>query len=513
MSLGNGTNAPRPGRSTQAGITLATYALLAAAATVSLSLPRTLIVRTASARTEPEAIRISGVARDFRGAHPDFDVASTGHFAGNAGPALISGRPALQAAAGFSVSAQWRDTSARPIPPHLAEPGYGGGTSVPVVSAPTFIDGGFADTFSSAVGPYGGGNVGPAPSFATGSPMPPVSPPTGMPPRVDAITYDGGTHTIAGDRYCKDFIVKNGAVVRASGAVRILSDEKFVAESGARIELLPGATLALWVRGTCTFQNNSLANVNTADPSRLVITNLGSDAVIIQNFAQVYALVYSPNGTLHLQDDGGFFGQVSAKSVHAQNSAGFHLDTARYGAKMCGVLLDDVPGAAGAAGTGAINSAATFDEWYADVLGTNLSGTVAITLTDNGFGVYEYLDDAFFPIDGRLFGNEGADHNYFFTFTFEATFVYDACAGQFLEFEGADDAWAYVNGALAMDLGGVTADTPQYVALDRLGLTDGETCTLRFLYAQRNPSEAVFRIRTNLPLVPQPADAVSAAFD
>jgi fibro-slime domain-containing protein len=75
--------------------------------------------------------------------------------------------------------------------------------------------------------------------------------------------------------------------------------------------------------------------------------------------------------------------------------------------------------------------------------------------------------------------------------------------------------WVFINGQLAMDLGGVKPGTPQHLEIDRMtNLTDGATCTIQLFYAQRQTTDAVFRLRTNLDLVGQPMNAsVSAGCD
>jgi fibro-slime domain-containing protein len=178
-----------------------------------------------------------------------------------------------------------------------------------------------------------------------------------------------------------------------------------------------------------------------------------------------------------------------------------------------GGAAGDTAGVAGAAG-GAIDSAETFGQWFADTLGENLSKSHTITMTLNGGGIYEYLDDAFYPINGLLHGNEDEPNNCSFTYEIDASFTYQGCAGQFVEFKGADDAWLFINGTLVMDLGGVRPLVSQYVELDRLGLTDGADYELSLFYAQRNLAQAAFRLRTNLVLTStDPPVDISASFD
>jgi len=159
---------------------------------------------------------------------------------------------------------------------------------------------------------------------------------------------------------------------------------------------------------------------------------------------------------------------------------------------------DGKPDFVGAPGAGAITSAATFDQWYTDVVGVNLSAPLSIPLTETapGSGIYGYSNSSFFPIDGMLFGNEGNAHNFHFTFESHSQFTY--VPGQTFSFTGDDDLWVYINDQLVIDLGGVHGAASGSVALDTLGLTPGATYDFDLFFAERHTTESNFAVQTSI---------------
>lgn len=163
---------------------------------------------------------------------------------------------------------------------------------------------------------------------------------------------------------------------------------------------------------------------------------------------------------------------------------------------------------------GVIDSAESFAQWFRDVPGVNMSWVWSITLQwHEAGGYYEFSTNNFTPIDHKLLGNGPDEHNFYFTHEMVLEFTYDASAGQYVWFRGDDDAWIFIDGNLVMDHGGIAGSRQQWLKLDRLGLTDGETYTLRFFYAERKQPQTQFHLQTNIEFANTILPSVTAMYD
>jgi fibro-slime domain-containing protein len=172
-----------------------------------------------------------------------------------------------------------------------------------------------------------------------------------------------------------------------------------------------------------------------------------------------------------------------------------------------------------------LTTAADFAEWYRDsARGKAVRDTMTLTRQANGTFVYDHserwsdtppvgwITPPFFPVDDRgwaeppngpeisRLGDCDADrlkHNY--SFTSEVRYWFEYAGGETLQFIGDDDVWVFVNGQLAVDLGGVHSPSPGSVTLDaaaaaRFGLVPGRIYEIVVFQAERRVCGSSYKL-------------------
>jgi fibro-slime domain-containing protein len=127
-----------------------------------------------------------------------------------------------------------------------------------------------------------------------------------------------------------------------------------------------------------------------------------------------------------------------------------------------------------------IQDANSFNAWFNAAPGYNMEipGELVLVEDPPGSGTFVYDTNAFFPLTDQGFGNT--------PFTFR----------------GDDDLWIFVNGRLALDVGGLHQALEGSINFDAqagaLGITPGNAYQMDIFHAERQTLESNFRIETNI---------------
>ncbi len=152
--------------------------------------------------------------------------------------------------------------------------------------------------------------------------------------------------------------------------------------------------------------------------------------------------------------------------------------------------------------TNAVHSKSSFADWFD---GPGIPTSLTFKQLPTGHFAFAASDDpdtrareGFFPLNPT--------QPAYFTLELPAQFRYRRGTDQSISLAATDDAWVFIGGTLAIDLGGTHPRLEACISIDdladRVGFRDGQPLPVRIFVANRRAGRSDLDIRTTMPLEP-----------
>ena len=508
---------------TQSLTNVVTYSVLGLAAGICFLLPDSLVAERASAASPapPPIIRLNGFVRDFKSTHPDFDATlseAPGHVAGMVQYDLGPNGTPISSGTGQLVTAEARDASGNNIAPVLANGGAAQGVAF-TISAGKAIP---SASFVAKMTVLGAAMQNPYAQMHVSARL-----------RVGTTTVDPwGAFTSATASNVMDNNNPRNYIMAtpmpAGTALSVIGKSWYTLNGTTWTTLITTDTSTATTAWCKVLKNgDSVPNIKPFNGQQSITSflvgyiNTVTQKVTIASNQAIYLIELATNDPTQpfcdFQDLGVLLTMAKGPEAFAAGKPANE--------PTCGPS-NDTNATYGATSKAGVTNANTFQQWFTDSLGVNMSASAPLDLTQQTVqGTSQYVFDdktdprysklgGFYPADGRMLGDRDASgHNQDFSYSFDSSFTYDSTKPQFFEVASDAEVWVFIDGKLVIDMGGFHGSLKERIDLSRLCLTSGSKYKVQFFMAHRYESPSSLKIATNLQFTSSVQQTVLAPGD
>lgn len=159
--------------------------------------------------------------------------------------------------------------------------------------------------------------------------FPEVYGPTGL-PDMGALTVGSAGATISSSGQYSSLILASNSFLTISGDVQLYITDTLDLNSNTRIDVLPGASLEIYVDTAMEFHSNSQINNLNNDPTKCAIyaTSYYTGSLTFNSNTDFYGVLYAPEASVTLNSNADTYGSIVGKDVTLDSNGSVHYDEA-----------------------------------------------------------------------------------------------------------------------------------------------------------------------------------------
>jgi len=158
-------------------------------------------------------------------------------------------------------------------------------------------------------------------------PMPTIEVPD-IGPTQPAVSYaTGSNNTLISNVHTTSLNMGTGSTLKIKGNVVIVTEGNFTVNTGARLLVLDGSSLKVYVKGALTINTGARNMADGPNLTRLTMYNVGTSTANLSTGGTLEGVLISPKAAVQASTGFHLYGAVIAKSLSLGTGTAFHEDS------------------------------------------------------------------------------------------------------------------------------------------------------------------------------------------